>query len=148
MWNAVLKTRDDWTAAVLRVTLALVVLPHGAQKLFGWFGGYGFANTLDFFQSLGIPTAVGVLVILTETVGAIALMFGLGGRIVSALLGATMIGAIATVHWANGFFMNWSGAQAGEGFELHILALGIATALVITGSGKLSLDRALVRLRS
>ena len=143
MWNKILQTDDDWSATVLRVTLGIAIFPHGAQKLFGWFGGAGLGPALDFFQSLGIPTALGLLVILGETLGAVALVFGLGGRVMAAAIGAIMVGAVATVHLQNGFFMNWYGAQGGEGFEYHLLAFALASAVAIKGSGALSIDRAL-----
>ena len=143
MWKQILRTSDDWAATVLRVTLGAVMLPHGAQKLFGWFGGGGVAGTLAFFQSLGIPTALGLMAILAETAGAIALILGLGGRIAALGVGGVMIGAIATVHLPYGFFMDWSGTQGGQGFEYHLLALAMVAAIAIKGSGAWSIDRKL-----
>ncbi len=128
---------------VLRLALGLVILPHGLQKAFGWFGGYGFQPTLGFFATMGIPAFLGVLVILTETLGSLALIAGIGTRLAAFATGSTMVVAALMVHRANGFFMNWAGNQKGEGFEFHILATAIAAALVIGGAGRWSADRAL-----
>lgn len=139
-------TRRDPAALVLRLTLAIVMFPHGAQKLLGWFGGAGFTGTMSFFtDTIGIPLAIGVLVVISEFFGSIALALGLFSRVAAAGVIAVMVGAVLTVHLPNGFFMNWSGAQAGEGFEYHLLAIGIALALIIKGSGAFSVDRLLAR---
>ena len=95
----------------------------------------------------GLPWIIALLVILIESLGALLLILGLFGRLNAALIGILMVGAILTAHADNGFFMNWSGKQAGEGFEYHLLALGIALALVVDGSGKYSIDRALKKRR-
>ena len=122
------------------------MLPHGAQKLLGWFGGYGFDGTMAFFTGMGVPAIVAVLIIMTEFFGGIALIVGAGSRIVALGLSGIMVGATATVHASNGFFMNWSGGQAGEGFEYHLLAFAISLAVVVKGSGALSLDRQLAKV--
>jgi len=136
-------TDDAIAPLVLRLTLGGMILPHGMQKLFGAFGGHGFSGTMGYFQSLGIPFLFGVAAILTEFFGGLALVAGAGTRVAAALVGITLLVAAATVHLGNGFFMNWSGKAAGEGFELHILAVGIALALVLTGGGRYSVDRRL-----
>jgi putative oxidoreductase len=142
-WLArLIDTREDVALLVLRLTLALVIFPHGAQKLFGWFGGYGFSATMAAFtEQMGIPGLIAFLVILTESVGALALAAGAFGRVAAAGIGAVMIGAVVTTHLPYGFFMNWSGTQGGEGFEFHLLALGIVAALILKGSGAASVDR-------
>jgi putative oxidoreductase len=143
---ALLATPRDAAATVARVTLGLVMFPHGAQKLFGWFGGHGPAGTLQFFQQgLGIPPLLGWGAILAESLGAVALVLGLGGRLAAATIAVVMAVAVATVHGRLGFFMNWSGTAAGEGFEYHLLAAALALVVVIRGSGALSLDRLLAR---
>jgi putative oxidoreductase len=144
--HALVRTDDDVASFVLRLTLGLAMLPHGAQKLLGWFGGYGFAGTMEYFTgAAGLPYVVALLVIVAEFFGALGLVTGLFGRVAALGIGAVMTGAILTVHLPHGFFMNWTGQQAGEGFEYHLLALGIALALVVKGSGALSLDRWLTR---
>lgn len=137
--------RTDGGAAglILRLTLAIVIFPHGAQKALGWFGGGGVSGTLDFFQQqLGIPAVVTVLVIIAEFLGSLGLLAGVLTRICALGIGAVMIGAVFMVHAPNGFFMNWYGNQAGEGFEFHLLALGIVLALLVTGGGAASVDKA------
>jgi putative oxidoreductase len=136
-----LRTSGGPSSAVLRLILALVLFPHGAQKLLGWFGGFGFAGTRSFLTTqVGLPGFLAVGIILLEFFGPILLLLGLLTRPVALATVGLMMGAIVTVHWPNGFFMNWSGAQAGEGFEYHLLAIGIGIALVIQGGGTLSLD--------
>ena len=140
------KTDDSWAPVVLRVMLAAVMFPHGAQKLLGWFGGHGFEGTLGFFtQQMGLPWIVAVLVIIGESLGSLALAAGLLTRFTSASFIVIMLGAIAMVHWPQGFFMNWFGQQQGEGFEYHLLVIGMSAALVLTGGGAWSLDRVIAR---
>jgi putative oxidoreductase len=143
---ALVRTDADLVPLVLRWTLAIVMFPHGAQKLLGWFGGYGFTGTMGYLTGhAGLPYLVALLVVVAEFLGPIALAAGLFGRVATLGIGAVMTGAILTVHLPNGFFMNWTGQQAGEGYEYHLLVLGIVLALLIKGSGALSLDRWLTR---
>jgi putative oxidoreductase len=145
MLTRFLQTEENWIGLVLRWTLAIVIFPHGAQKVLGWFGGYGFTGTLGYFtETLGIPTVVAVLVILAEFLGPIALAMGFATRAAAAGIGAVMVGAIFFGHLGNGFFMNWTGGQAGEGIEYHLLVIGLAVATTLAGGGRLSLDRQLV----
>ncbi len=130
---------SSWFLTLLRLVLGLVILPHGLQKLLGMFGGYGYSATLDFFKSEGIPYVVGFLVIVAESFGALGLIFGFFTRLSSLGIGLTMIGAAIYVR-KNGFFMNWFNEQAGEGFEYHILAIGIALILMVAGGGQLAVD--------
>lgn len=146
--RALLATDHDWSAAAARITLGAVMLPHGAQKLFGWFGGPGFGGAMGFLTGpMSLPAPLAALIILIESLGALALVLGIAGRATSAGIAAIMIGAIATVHHANGFFMNWGGTQAGEGFEYHLLAIGLALVVMLRGSGALSVDRLFMRNR-
>ena len=140
--KALFQTDDGWAGLILRITLGLVMFPHGAQKLLGLFGGYGFNGTMGFFtQKMGIPWLIALLVIIGESFGSVALLAGLLTRFTAASLGIIMLGAITMVHIPHGFFMNWSGQQQGEGFEYHLLVIGIATALLVTGGGRWSVDR-------
>lgn len=142
--NTLLRTDESWSSLVLRVFLGVVMLPHGAQKLLGWFGGYGFSGTMGFFTGqLHIPAVIAFLVIMAESVGAVMLIIGLVTRFAAFGIACVMVGAIWLVHWPFGFFMNWFGQQAGEGYEYHLLALAISVALMIAGGGKWSVDRAL-----
>ena len=142
--NAVLATDRSSVLTVLRIALGLVILPHGLQKTIGWFGGYGFTGTMGFFTSIGIPAFLGVLAIVAESAGAVALIAGVTTRIAAFGIGVTLTVA-SLMHKANGFFMNWSGQQKGEGIEFHILAVAIAVALMIGGAGRWSVDRAIAK---
>lgn len=146
MLRKLLATDNDLALLVLRLILGGVFFVHGAQKALGWFGGHGLTGTLDFFtQGMGLPMLVAVLVVAAEFLGAIGLIVGFLSRIAAAGIFAVMVGAIAMVHLPNGFFMNWSGNQAGEGIEYHLLAIAISLALVLGGGGMASIDRALAR---
>lgn len=148
MLDRLIRTDDDLKMFVIRVTLGLVVLPHGLQKLFGWFGGSGPEETIKMFgQGWGIPAAVTVLVILGESLGALALVLGFLGRFMAASIAIIMVGAVALVHGRWGFFMNWYGQPRGEGFEYHLLAFGMVAAILIGGSGRWSVDRMLTKRR-
>jgi putative oxidoreductase len=135
-------TSPSAAGPLLRLTLAAVMFPHGLQKTFGAFGGYGWSGTMGFFtKTVGLPTPVAALAILIEFLGPIALVVGFGTRAVALGFLAIMTGAIVTTHAQYGFFMNWFGAQKGEGFEYHLLVIGIALALLVGGAGCCSLDR-------
>lgn len=132
---------QSWALLVTRVSLGIVILPHGMQKALGMYGGYGFEATLGAFQSMGMPLLLGVLVILAEFVGAIGMILGAGTRFMAFSIFLTLGGAMFLGgHVNNGFFMNWYGAQAGEGMEYFILILGLALAGMLGGSGKFSVD--------
>lgn len=140
--KAFFQTDDGWTGLILRLTLGLVMFPHGAQKLLGWFGGFGFDGTMGYFtQKMGVPWLIALLIIVGESFGSVALLAGFLTRFTAASLAVIMLGAIALVHLPNGFFMNWFGQQQGEGYEYHLLVIGIAAALLVTGGGKWSVDR-------
>ena len=146
MIKKLLETNDDIAGFVLRVLLGVVMLPHGAQKLLGWFGGYGFSGTMGFFTGkLGIPAVFVFLVIMSEFFGSLALIAGAITRLAAFGAGCVMLGAILMVHLPNGFFMNWAGKQQGEGFEFHLLAMAIAVALMIKGGGRWSIDGLLTK---
>jgi len=136
------QTDDSWTGLILRLTLGLVMFPHGAQKLLGWYGGFGFSGTMGFFtETMHLPWIVALWVIVGESLGSLALLLGLLTRFTAASFIVIMLGAITTSHLPNGFFMNWFGKQAGEGYEYHLLVIGIAVALLVTGAGRWSADR-------
>lgn len=144
MFRKIINTNDSSVATLLRVLLGLVLFPHGAQKLLGWFGGYGFDGTMGFLtETVGLPWILAFLVILIEFFGALLLIAGFATRIVAVGVISLFTGIVFTSHLQNGFFMNWGGSQAGEGFEYHLLAIGIALALLISGAGKWSVDYSL-----
>ena len=141
-----LATNDSTVLLAQRAVLGAVMFPHGAQKLLGWFGGHGFDATVAWFgQALGVPAPIAALVVLAESLGAIALVLGLGTRLAALGIAATMAGAVLLTHLPHGFFMNWGGTQAGEGYEYHLLALALALPLIVLGGGRLSLDGWLTR---
>lgn len=137
----VISTTADPSQTILRIVLGAIMFAHGAQKLPGWYGGFGFEGTMGYFTgTIGLPAALGFLVIMLEFLGGIALLVGLGSRVMAIGSGVIMVGAIVTVHAANGFFMNWMGNQAGEGYEFHLAILAIAIAVAVRGSGAWSID--------
>jgi putative oxidoreductase len=141
-----LQTNGGIPALIARIALGLVMFPHGAQKMLGWFGGHGFSGTMGFFTAMmHIPPLFALLAILAEFAGSLGLIVGLFGRVAAFGIASVMTVAILTVHMTNGFFMNWFGDQKGEGFEYHLLAIGLALVVMISGSGAASLDGAIAR---
>ena len=139
-----LVTTDDGALTVMRLVLGIVFFAHGAQKMLGWFGGYGFSGTMGFFTSqMHIPAPFAFLAIAAEFFGSLGLILGLLTRIAAFGIGMNMLVAILMVHRHFGFFMNWFGNQKGEGIEYHLLTLALAIALMIRGGGAFSADRAL-----
>ena len=144
MLHKLFATDDSIAAAILRLVLGVVFFAHGAQKMLGWFGGFGFSGTMGFFTgAMHIPAPLAFLAIAAEFFGSLGLILGFLTRIAALGIATNMIVAILTVHVANGFFMNWTGTQKGEGFEFHLLVLAIAAFLVIRGAGAWSVDRAI-----
>jgi putative oxidoreductase len=142
----IFQTNENSAVTILRIVLGIVLFPHGAQKLLGWFGGYGFEGTMGFLTgTAGLPWILAFMVIMIEFFGAFALIFGFATRIVSVGVISLFTGIVFTSHFQNGFFMNWSGQMQGEGFEYHLLVVGIAIALLINGSGRWAVDRVLMK---
>ncbi len=132
---------NSWALLIVRLALAIVVLPHGMQKALGMYGGYGFEATVGFFSSMGIPAVLGVMVILAEFVAPILLILGVGSRFMAFSIFLTLGGAMFLGgHVQHGFFMNWFGNQAGEGMEYFILIIGMSLGLIFGGAGKYALD--------
>jgi len=146
MFRKLLTTSNDLTLTLVRLVLGVTFFMHGAQKMLGWFGGYGFHATMGFFtQQMGIPAPLAFLAICAEFFGGLGLIVGLLSRIAALGIIVNMLVAIATVHHVNGFFMNWTGQQKGEGYEYHLLAIALAIVVLVKGAGALSLDRLLTR---
>src|SRR6266478_4887526 len=140
------KANDSFVSLVARLTLGLVMFPHGAQKALGWFGGPGFSGTMNMFtEHMHIPALFAVLAIAAEFAGSIGLIVGFCGRVSAFGVAVNMLVATLMVHASNGFFMNWAGNQKGEGFEYHLLAIGLALVVITSGAGKWSFDRLLAR---
>ena len=148
MFRKLLATSDDWTLTLLRLVLGVVFFAHGAQKMLGWFGGYGFSGTMGYFTHSGIPVPLAFLAIAAEFFGGMGLVVGLLSRVAAFGIVVNMVVAVLTVHLPNGFFMNWSGAQKGEGFECHLLAIALGIAILMKGGGAVSMDGALSRAKS
>lgn len=139
-----ISTNGNNAAFILRVILGAVLFAHGAQNMTGWFGGLGFTATMQHLtESMGLPYLVAVSVISLQFFGAILIMAGLTTRVIALGILGMFIGMIVTVHYEYGFFMNWFGANSGEGYEYHVLVIGIAAALLVLGGGAWSLDRKL-----
>ena len=136
-------TSSDFGLTILRLVFGIVFFAHGAQKMLGWFGGYGFHATMGFFAHMGVPAPFAFLAICAEFFGGLGLIVGLLTRIAAFGIMCNMIVAILTVHLHNGFFMNWTGQQKGEGFEYHLLAIAGLLVVLIKGAGALSIDHAL-----
>lgn len=146
LMHSLIYTRASMTLFIIRLTVGIVILPHGLQKLFGIFGGAGFVGTIDEFnQWFGFPPFITILGILAESIGSFCLIIGFLGRFMAATIGCVMIGGVIFVAGRWGFFMNWYSEQRGEGFEYHLLVLGMVIALMIGGSGRWSVDRLIYR---
>lgn len=142
--SRLLGTKADVAPVIARVALGAVMFPHGAQKALGWFGGPGLAGTMGFMTTqMGIPSVFAGLAIAAEFLGSIGLLVGGLSRVAAFGIAATMLVATLMVHFGNGFFMNWAGNQAGEGFEYHLLAIGLALIVMVKGGGAWSIDRRL-----
>jgi putative oxidoreductase len=138
---------ENVSALIARLALGLVLFPHGAQKLLGWFGGYGFTGTMGFLTGkVGLPWIGGLLVILIEFFGALFLIFGFFTRLAAFCIIVLFTGIVLSTHIHNGFFMNWSAqANKGEGLEYFYLVFGLAIIILINGGGKASADAAIIR---
>jgi putative oxidoreductase len=139
-----ISTAPDWTQTVVRIVLGVVFFAHGAQKLFGWFGGPGLKDTVRTMrESLGLPVPLALAAVAAEVFGGLGLIAGLLSRVAAAGIGVIMVVAVVMVHGRYGLFLNWFGDRKGHGYEYHLLAIGLAVVIVVRGSGALSLDRLL-----
>ena len=140
---------NNWMALVARLALGITIFPHGAQKLLGWFGGYGYSGTMGFLTGqIHLPWIIALLVILIEFFGSLLLIFGFFTRVAAFATMASFLGVLFAVHINNGFFMNW-GMQAskGEGYEYFILLFGLVIIPLIAGGGKASIDNVITKKR-
>lgn len=141
MKATIFKTNNDIAPTILRVVLGVVIAAHGAQKLLGWFEGFGFISSMNYFTgTMGFPYILGLFIITLESIGAIALIVGFGTRLLSLAFLFLALG-ILSIHIPNGFFMNWFNNHAGEGYEYFLLWIAMASTLIITGGGRFSVDR-------
>jgi len=143
LWN-LLSTGQDWTLTTMRLILGVVFFAHGAQKMLGWFGGAGLRETMrTMHEYVHVPVPLAFLAVSSEFFGGLGLIVGFLGRVAAIGIGATMLTAILMVHGRYGLFMNWLGDRKGHGIEYHLLAIALAIAVVVGGSGAASLDRLL-----
>lgn len=135
------KTDGNYASTALRIVLGVIIFSHGAQSMLGWFGGYGLKATLQFLTTaMSLPMAVAFAVIMIQFFGSLMLITGAGTRIAALGIFGIFVG-MASYHFQFGLHMNWAGSKGGEGYEYHILVLGMCLAVFILGGGALSLDR-------
>jgi putative oxidoreductase len=139
--NKVLATNSSFSALALRLPLGIIFAAHGAQKLFGWFGGYGLQGTGQWMESIGLGPGVLMAALSgsAEFFGGLALILGLLTRPAALVLAVTMLVAIFTVHFSNGLFMS------NNGYEFGLALLAGAVSLLISGGGRASVDRLLAK---
>ena len=140
MKHKIFNTCNDYTGLIIRLTIGIVMFPHGARAMLGWFGGFGFIDTMAGLQQMGLPWLIALMVILIEFFGPILLIIGFASRLCAIAMVGLFIGIILKEHLPFGFFMNWFGDKDGEGFEYHLLMIGLCLALLPQGSGKYAVD--------
>jgi putative oxidoreductase len=139
-----LATTNDTILTMVRLILGIVFFAHGAQKVLGWWGGFGFTGTMNAFtHMMHIPAPLAFLAIMAEFLGGLGLLVGLLARVAAFGIAVNMTVAVLTIHRHVGFFMNWYGNQQGEGWEYHILAIALALVILVRGAGAYSVDGAL-----
>ncbi len=142
MKRILVTSSENTSAFIARVFLAVVVFPHGAQKLLGWFGGYGFQGSLNSLtHDSGLPWIIALLVIIIEFFAPLFLLFGFLTRVAAFAIGVEFIGIVLKAHIHNGFFMNWhKQSNKGEGLEYFILLFALVIITIISGGGRASVD--------
>jgi putative oxidoreductase len=146
MIKKLFETSEDITPFVLRVFVGFLMLMHGMQKLFGWFGGEGMSGTMTHLMGMGMPAYLATLYMMCDPLVCLGLVPGFMTRIAALLLTIEMTVAIFMIQLPYGLFMNWSGRQSGEGMEYNLLVIVVAIALMIRGGGKWSIDRLISRM--
>jgi putative oxidoreductase len=137
-----LATEPSVSLFIIRIVLGIIFFAHGAQKVLGWYGGHGLKGTVGYMASRGLPVPIAYMVCFFEFLGGIGLIVGFLTRLAAVAIAVVMVGAIATVHWKNGFFMNWELAPGkGHGIEANLAFLAMALAILLDGAGLLSIDR-------
>lgn len=136
-----LATRGGYGLTLLRAVVGLTFMAHGAQKLFGWFGGHGLAGVGQWMESIGLTPGylMALLAGSGEFFGGLALLLGLLVRPAAVVLAVIALVAMFSVHWVNGFFIT------SNGYEYTLVLLAVSIALLLDGAGRLSLDECLSR---
>jgi putative oxidoreductase len=129
------RTAVDVSLLIARLAAGIVIFPHGTQHLFGWFGGTGLSSFVEYLGPVAYLVSIG------EVFGAFGLLLGMFSRFSAVSLVVVMLGAIFIGHARHGFFMNWYGTKQGEGFEYHLLMIGLLVVVAIAGPGRFSLAR-------
>ena len=139
-------TEPSVSLFIIRIVLGIIFFAHGAQKVLGWYGGHGLKGTVGFMASMGLPVPIAYMVCFFEFLGGIGLIVGFLTRLAALAIAVVMVGAIATVHWKQGFFINWE-LKPGKshGIEANLAFLAMALALFLDGAGLLSIDRLILR---
>lgn len=146
MKNLIFQTGDNWTGFIVRSTIGIVILPHGAQLVLGVFDGPGYDDSMSFLtEVMSLPVGIAFISIMAQFVGAISLLLGLATRVWAIIFILLFDGIMITSHFSYGFFMNWYGQIDGQGFESRLLIIGLSLALLANGAGRLSLDRLIVK---
>ncbi len=139
--EALLATSPSWSITAVRVTLGVIFAAHGAQKVCGWFGGYGLKGTVGYLASTGLPMPIAYAVCFFEFFGGLGLIVGLLTRLAALAVITVMVGAIIKVHAPNGFFLNWElKSGKGHGIEANLAYIAMAVACLLGGGGTLALD--------
>lgn len=136
----IIATNDSYSALALRLPLGIIFTAHGAQKLFGWFGGYGLEGTGQWMASIGLEPGVFLAALSgsAEFFGGLFLILGLLVRPGALVLAVTMLVAIFSVHISNGLFMS------NNGYEFALALLAGVVSLLISGGGRASVDKLIV----
>ncbi|GGB45535.1 DoxX family protein [Shewanella inventionis] len=139
--NNITRSTAGFSTLALRVPVGIIFMAHGAQKLFGWFGGYGLEGTGQWMASMGMEPGVLMAFMAgsAEFFGGLFILLGLLTRPAAVALAFTMVAAIASVHLSNGLFMS------NNGYEYALALLAASVSLALSGSGKAALDNALTR---
>lgn len=126
---------------IIRIVLGVIFFMHGSQMVLGWFGGSGLAATVQAMSQMGLPTVLVYMLCFGEFLGGIALFFGVLTRLAALGIMVIMIGAVITVHWKNGFFINWYMTPGkGHGYEYNLALIAMSLSLLLGGSGCCSID--------
>ncbi len=134
-------TKPLWSLFIVRVVLGVIFFAHGSQKVLGWFGGPGLKATVSHMGSMGMPLPLAYMVAFIEFLGGMGLIVGFLARLCGLGAAVIMIGAMATVHGKNGFFLNIEMKPGkGHGIEYNLALLAMGLGILISGAGAFSVD--------
>jgi putative oxidoreductase len=137
MLSQIVATNFDWVPTLARIILGIVFFAHGAQKMFGWFGGPGLKQTLRAMtEHMGLPAILAFSAVGPELIGGAGLILGLFSRIAAVGIAVIMLGAILMVHGRYGLFLNWFADRRGNGYEYDLLAIAFAIVVIVKGPAR------------